>query len=515
MAESAATAVGGRHRLGWMIGAAILITGIYLPTLAARFDFIDDGSLVYPQGDDSPAAVARRAWETTLSDFRQRGPFRPVLWAHLAAEAEWFHARPLAWRAAHLAWTFLAALSFLWLLSELGIHPAAAALTAALAVWNPYRGEAWINLTVTEGVAAPYALAALACAVRAARSPRPAKWDLAGFVCMLAALGCKNTFAAVVPAQLVLRCAAGDGSLRECPLRHGRRVAFLALTLLLPVAHFAAFKLSWHEGRYQTSGATWAQLWRMVTTVRGAASLEYLAAGLVLGVLALVESPAERRGKEATTPNEPFRPVAARLRRHRAAALAGLALLACGIGIYLPIDGVAGRYSIPAVWGADFLVAILLSEVVEVASSRWRTAALAAVCVGLGAVAIASVGKQEKFRARAALLWQTLERVERELPTGACLEWQCGAELNPSEAIHFQHHLSARGRGDVTLLVRNGTEALRLGSGDELPSYAVGERAAAGETAGWQLVRQFRIPYWGRWRAYCCCLFQIPDAAPR
>src|SRR5262249_55917252 len=149
--------------------------------------------------------------------------------------------------AVHLAWAFVAAVTLLWLLRELRIHPAAAVLTAALALWNPYRGETWINLTGTEGIAAPYALAALACAVRAAPSPHPGRWDIAGAACMLAALGCKNTFAAVVPAQVLLRLGLDGASFAEAWRRHGRRAVLLALSLLLPIGHFLAFKLSWHE----------------------------------------------------------------------------------------------------------------------------------------------------------------------------------------------------------------------------------------------------------------------------
>src|SRR5689334_2719872 len=34
----------------WVVLGAVLIPLVYLPTLAARFDFIDDGNLVYPSG---------------------------------------------------------------------------------------------------------------------------------------------------------------------------------------------------------------------------------------------------------------------------------------------------------------------------------------------------------------------------------------------------------------------------------------------------------------------------------
>lgn len=483
-----------RHPIIWAVGLAALIVGLYLPTLATRFDFIDDGSLVYPHGDRSPPRLLARVWQTTQTDFQQRGPFRPVLWAHLVTAAEWFGADAVAWRGAHLAWALLAAACVLWLFRELGIHPAAACLTAALAMWNPYRGEAWINLTVTEAVAMPYVLAALACAVRAARDPAWARWDVVGGLCMLAALGCKNTFAAVVPAQLVLRVAADGRPFREGWKLHRSRAILLATTLLLPVAHFLAYKVTWHPGRYETGGASLAQLWRMVRTVRGALSLEFLAPGLACAGWALWRA---RREPLSTTPSS-----------FRVACLAGVVLLVCGIGIYLPIDGVAGRYAMPAVWGADLLVAVLLSRLMQSPASRWRTGALVALGFGLCAVAVANLGKQDKFNARAALLWQALECVECEARPGNGLAWHSGAELNLSEAIHFQHHLHARGHAGLSVLVVDRGECRALGPGSAEPLYALSERSELPAAGRWQLLREFRISYWGRMRGYRCYLFR-------
>jgi hypothetical protein len=152
-------------------------------------------------------------------------------------------------------------------------------------MWNPYRNEIWRSLTLAEGVAMPYALAALACAVRAGRSPRPWPWDVAGVLCVLAALGCKNTYAALVPAQVLLRLAPGELTLREGWRRHGRRACLLALTLLLPVAHFLVFKWTWHPGQYTPGAPSWAQLGRMLKSVAGALSPEYMGLGLALAAV--------------------------------------------------------------------------------------------------------------------------------------------------------------------------------------------------------------------------------------
>ena len=86
----------------------------------------------------------------------------------------------------------LAAGMMLWLMRELRIHPIAAFLATAVALWNPYRNEIWTSLSLAEGVAMPYALLALVCAVRAARSSRSWVWDLVGVACVLTALGCKS-----------------------------------------------------------------------------------------------------------------------------------------------------------------------------------------------------------------------------------------------------------------------------------------------------------------------------------
>src|SRR5439155_13511948 len=95
---------------------------------------------------------------------------------------------------------------------ELGVRPLPALFAAALAFWNPYRNEIWTSLTLSEGVAMPYALAALWCAARANRSRVAWPWDVASAVGVLAALGCKNVFAALVPVQVELRGYGG-----ECP----------------------------------------------------------------------------------------------------------------------------------------------------------------------------------------------------------------------------------------------------------------------------------------------------------
>jgi hypothetical protein len=476
----------------WALGLACL----YLPSLATRFDFIDDGNLVYPA---PPMPLGQRlalVWEKVVANYEHLGPFRPVLWAHWEAEAELLRANPVAWRAGRLLWAAFAAGVLLWLLHELGIRPGAAVLATALAIWEPYRGEIWTSLTLSEGVAMPYALLALVCAVRAARSPRPWKWDLAGSLGLLAALGCKNTFAALVPAQLLLRLLADGRAPRAAWRPHGRRACLLTLPLLMPVVHFILFKLSWHPGQY-TTGVSAAQVGRMLRTVGGALAPAFVGPGLALS--ALVVAVSRWRGSAAWP-------------RYRLACLAGAALLLFGIGIYLPLDAVSGRYSMPAVWGGDVLVGILLSALAQVRWPAWRRAGYAAFGCGLVAVAVACVGKQAKFAARARLLWRALEYVAREAPPHACVGWASGPDLNPEEGIHFRWHMLARGRDDLTvcLLDEDGRPLPRreVPGTPAAPSLLVSGSAVRPPGGPWQAIRDFRAFYWAGRRRYDCHLWQ-------
>jgi hypothetical protein len=251
-----------RH-LRWVLLGAVLIANLYLPTLRTRFDFIDDGNLVYPTG---PLPLAERAgvyWNKVVGNYEALGPFRPVLWLHWEVAADLLRGSEFGWRLSRLVWCGFAAAMLLWLLLDLGVAPPAALLVGAVALWNPFRGEVWTSLTLAEGVAMPYALLALVCARRAAHGRRPWAWDLAGAACVLAALGCKNTFAALVPAQLFLRLAPDGMPLAQGWRKNRRPALLLCLTLLLPAAHFVYYKLHWHAGQYTTGGPSLTQLGRI------------------------------------------------------------------------------------------------------------------------------------------------------------------------------------------------------------------------------------------------------------
>ena len=230
----------------------------------------------------------------------------------------------------------------------------------------------------------------------------------------------------------------------------------------------------------------------MLGVLKGASSIGFLAPGLVFAMLALWKARSASGG-------------------HRAACLAGLLLLVMGLAVYSPLDAVSGRYSIPAVWGLDLGFAVLLSLLATVPAGLWKRLAVVGLACGLAAVAVANLGKQDKFAARAALLWQALEHVERQAPPGACLGWLAGPDLNIEEGIHFGWHLSHRGRPDLDLclldaqgrpqqrpeLDQASREPVLLVSGSETPPGP-----------GWQRHRDFASFYWGGRRRYHCYLYQ-------
>ena len=151
-----------------------------------------------------------------------------MLWAHWELVAELCDGDVLSWRIARLVWSMLATGMLLALMRELRLGAVPSLLAAALAMWNPYRNEIWTSLTLSEGVAMPYALGGLVvCRPGESRSDARGRGTWRRCSACLAALGCKNTFAAIVPAQLYLRMYADGGSWREgrATARHSRRTA--------------------------------------------------------------------------------------------------------------------------------------------------------------------------------------------------------------------------------------------------------------------------------------------------
>ena len=496
----------------WIPAGGLLLAALYLPTLATPFDFIDDGNLVYPAASGLGfVGHVELWWEKVEANYEHLGPFRPTLWVQWQIQANLFGGDPFLWRLQRLAWCALAATMLLWLFRELKVHPVAALFAGALAMWNPFRNEVWTSLTLAEGVAMPYAFFALVAARKAAASPRPLKWEIASALAVFVALGCKNTFAALVPAQILLRMWPDGATLREAWKQNGHRSLALGVTLVMPVAHFVYFKQHWHPGQYETHPASFEQLLRIVSLLRGTMSLEFLAAGLVLSGICLWKSknasPLSEEGEPDTSPPSLLGKGAGGLGNSAAAALL---LLIGGVVVYLPMNMIAGRYAMPAVWGLDILFALLLTALVAAPLTVWKKAAFATVCAGLAIVAISNVGRQEKFAARSKMLWEAVHYVEANVPPGTRIAWVSGDStkggLNIEEGIHFQWHLYHRGRGDLAigLFDESGMPMERV----ELPPLA-GEPgfALSGKVVqppGWEPERDFAANYWLGRKSYEC-----------
>jgi len=482
----------------WIPAGGLLLAAIYLPTLATPFDFIDDGNLVYSSAPGIGAAGhVELWWQKVQANYEHLGPFRPTLWIHWQIQANLFGGDAAAWRIHRFTWCILAATMLLWLFRELKIHPVAALLAGALAMWNPFRNEVWTSLTLAEGVAMPYAFFALIAARKAAVSPRPLKWELASAFAVLVALGCKNTFAVLVPAQIVLRMWPDGLTLREAWRQNGLRSLALAVTLLMPAIHFVYFKAHWHPGQYETHPASFQQFARILSLFKGTISLDFMAAGLLLSALCVWK---ERRSLTANPPSA-------------AVIISALLLVVGGIAMYLPMNMIAGRYAMPGVWGLDIAFALLLSALIAVPLSAGKKAAFAGVCTGLAIVAVSNVGRQEKFAARANLLWEAMHYVETTMPPESRIAWISGDSLkgglNVEEGIHFQWHLYHRGRGDLKIGLFNESgkplERVEIPPLPGEPQFALVGKVVD-EPGGWESERKFAMAYWFGRKHYDCHL---------
>jgi len=503
------------RRCPWAaVVVVFLIPLIFLPTLAIRFDFDDDGLLVYRKLYIPKHTVFLHAfWQKTVTEFHSRGPFRPISWANWVAAANWLGPVPLLHRWIHLIIALLSVAAFAWWLRELRIPWPAVLLVTALGFWNPVRSEIWIGLAQSEAYAMPYAMLAMICAIRAARHSRSWGWDLLGIVCLLLAMGVKNTFAVMVPVTLFLRATAGGLPLREGLRRHWFVLLAMSATLALPVTHFILFKLNPQPLEYKTAWAP-LQLPRMVRSVAHAAGLEYVALGLLFAVLAC-RVPRSAKAEEPNSENGPLL---------WPALGTGTLLLVLGIGIYLPMDGVSGRYTIPAVWGTDLFLALAVSRLLQAESSRWKTYAKVSLAGCLLILAITTVGKEWKRWARIDVCWQTLEYLEQNAPPGARVEWvgtedaAPGLDFSVAEGIHFCSHVANRGRRtDLSLIsVRLPDSALSPSAeGRQQPDVILCGPPSGVEQAGWKIVKRFRSSYWAGARSFECYLMARTSTARR
>jgi hypothetical protein len=505
-----------RHALQYvgMLGLlGSLLASIYVPTVPVQFDFVDDGALVYSSGENSFWGFQREVWSKTYAEFQDKGPFRPGAWYFWVGQQRIFGADVFGWRVFRFVWTALAAATFLWLLRELGFGWGVSLLTTAAAMWNPYRAEVWLSLTHCEGIALPFAMAGLVAAYRAPRSAHSWRWDAAAMTCALVAVGCKNVFAVVIPAQMFLRVCHPDLSLREGFKQYRWRAALLATVLIFPVTHFVCYRLTMHANRHELAWDPRQPL-RMLNALLGGAGKDFLGPAIIAG-LALAVWHWRRAGNRPSPPDaNALSPENARL---RAAGGAGVILFVLGWGVYAPLQGVAGRYTFPGVWGLDLLCALLWAKVFTLPTLE-KKLTLGLLACGLLISVGANYGKQEKNSARIATLWDALECVERDAPIGSRIAWiglkdrLKSDELEISEGIHFGWHLKERGRPDLHWQFI--AAQMPHASAAEQPDIAI-TSAEPPYLGAWRLLRACSHEYWfGRHKVNCCVWQHMGVFAP-
>ncbi len=288
----------------------------------------------------------------------------------------------------------------------------------------------------------------------------------------------------------------------------------LSATLLLPTAHFIYIKQHWHPGQYETHGPSLAQFIRMVSALKGAMSLEFMAVGIVLAFVSLYVSRRSRIQATAAqgatdgeigseTPLSLFGP----------AVLSAVVLVAGGIVVYLPVEIMSGRYAMPAVHGGlDILFAVFLTTFTFLPLTYCKKSAWAGLCTALAVIAVANVGKQQKFAARANMLWDAVHYVESTAPKNAHVAWISGdnfaSDLNVEEGIHFPvaSRKSWSWRRENRSLQRKWkqTQANRAPFYSMTPDSLSCSGKRSDEPAGWEPERTFVSAYWlGRKQYHC------------
>lgn len=493
----------GKWRGPALCAVALLIASIYLPTIGTNFDFQDDGATAHPQGVATVGEFNALVWKTTAAEFRDKGPYRPVAWYFWIGQEELFAGHPLSWRLFRFAWTALATLALLAFLQELGFSAIIATATALAAMWNGYRAEVWLSPTFCEGIAMPFALAGLFCAYRAPRSQRAWLWDLGAIAGAAAAVGCKNVFAAVIFAQMFLRVSHPDLTLRQGVTKFGSRAALLGVTIVLPVAHFICYRLTMNATRYDMA---WDihQPGRLLNGFLGAIGKDFLGPALLSALVLSAWASLRRMGPEPTAQDR-F--------RARTTLGAGGILFLFGFAVYAPMAGVAGRYTLPGVWGLDLICAVLWARVAMLPGIARKLIA-AALVIGLAISAVSLIGKQEKNTARIATLWDALYAVEASAPPGARIGWVAvpdrvrTEELELCEGIHFLWHLHGRGRRDLYWQNLAPHEPLDAG----LPCDLLLTSSTTPPSASWQLLQECRHSYWFGRKEVICCVWRAVEA---
>ena len=195
--------------------------------------------------------------------------------------------------------------------------------------------------------------------------------------------------------------------------------------------------------------------------------------------------------------------------------VAGLLLVLFGVAVYLPTPpAVSGSYTIPAVWGIDLWLALVLQRAFALGDGIWKRAGLAFLAAGLAGILVANLGKDTKHQARAALYWRVVDVVENELPDGSEIAWigqwfpHADDEIGLGEGTHFRRHLENRGRTSATVSLLEEQKMQDL----QTAEFALtgGAKPPPGH---WRLLHSFQASFWLGLRSYSCHLWQRTSEA--
>lgn len=430
--------------LWFMLLASVLISALFLPTLATPFDFSEDGCLVYRdifhvRYDNFCTAVMRQ----TISEFQHTGPFRPVVWAHWYASSLIHGHNALAYRMERLICCAIAAFCFLLLLREFNINPIASTLVATLACWSTARSEIWLYHGMPEAYGMPYALITLCCAVRASRNGASIYWDVGATVFFLLCLGVKNTYVALLPALLWFRTIGGSISPTEAIAKTGFRLLFYLMPAALPFLHFILLKLYPLPTHFQTQ----MKIGHLVThshALYTAIHPKAMMAGVVFSLVVLLFT----RHKVSLDYSKKW------FDDPLSKPLGGaILLLSFGLAVYLPWSQSHYRYSMPAVWGADILLGLLLTAAAVHLSFFVRTCLYCVVLMGLLKIGSDTYTVQRTLTARLIPMWQVLKDLEARQPASFALVKGNGTDFYEEECFHFRFHFSHRGSDKSRLTI--------------------------------------------------------------
>jgi hypothetical protein len=295
---------------------------------------------------------------------------------------------------------------------------------------------------------------------------------------LLLCLGIKNVFIALIPALVWFRLMAGQRPWRQ---QWPGAVGY-ALLALLPLLHFAWLKLDPKPTHFPTQ-LSLAQAIHYGRAFASAISFYTLLPTFVVLAFAL-------RWRS--------------LLKHGPILVGAGLLIVSGMAIYMPITEMYPRYTMPAVWGYDLVLALVLTQLTTMPLLT-RQVVWAGLLLTLALVGWRCLNRQDLLLARCQMNWLALRYLEKQLlakQTVALVHPTQGTnhlDLSLGECFHFIGHLHHRKR--LQAVLHYGPEAGEAnwvlagqrydpGSGYQLEREFVGRRRLPGE--------DFRCRLWKR-----------------